>query len=157
MAYNNSMVAASTSPLLPQTCTGTRYSGVPRQLLSAKQQKEIALRQPLQNDYDHIITGEILGDEVRSIAVSIDGKEESVQINGEMGPAVIQLDGRTRNCNLDDGRMKQQKMYGGVWSVKPNDMSKHWREATTSEREVYIIQVAKRQRRVKERFGLTNA
>mmetsp|Transcript_4851 Transcript_4851/g.9908 ORF Transcript_4851/g.9908 Transcript_4851/m.9908 type:complete len:164 (-) Transcript_4851:120-611(-) len=140
---------ATTSPLLPQTLSGPRYSGVPRQLLSAKQQREAALRSQ-QTDYDHIISGDILGNNDRTVVVSIDGQEEQVEINGQLGPGLVQEDGVIRYSSMDNkGKVPSHNL-----GFTSNGMAKYWKDTSKAEREVLIIQVAKRQKRLKVNLGI---
>mmetsp|Transcript_78384 Transcript_78384/g.181857 ORF Transcript_78384/g.181857 Transcript_78384/m.181857 type:complete len:126 (+) Transcript_78384:57-434(+) len=89
-----------------------------------------------------VISGKISGDEVR---VCLDGEEEEVRVDGEKGPAWLQLNGTTRQMEgRSDGRVHMGHRSG-------HEHLKPWSSMGTTERETLLIITAKRQRRLRER------
>mmetsp|Transcript_34419 Transcript_34419/g.69544 ORF Transcript_34419/g.69544 Transcript_34419/m.69544 type:complete len:138 (-) Transcript_34419:44-457(-) len=89
------------------------------------------------------LTGKLMGDEPRVIAVHIDGAKEEVEIDGENGPIWVQRNGtKKRGAKLTDVLPN-----GYTWDSRHK---KPWSAMGATEREALLIIAAKRQQALRE-------
>mmetsp|Transcript_86843 Transcript_86843/g.246275 ORF Transcript_86843/g.246275 Transcript_86843/m.246275 type:complete len:119 (-) Transcript_86843:104-460(-) len=88
-------------------------------------------------------------DSVETVEVDINGVPEVVRIDRETGPQVLQWDGSLRPTQhrFEIVGAGQARQAGGEAS------SKGWLDMTTTEQKVIVHIVAKKNRKLKERFG----
>mmetsp|Transcript_118219 Transcript_118219/g.314585 ORF Transcript_118219/g.314585 Transcript_118219/m.314585 type:complete len:135 (-) Transcript_118219:105-509(-) len=85
------------------------------------------------------VVGDILGDEERAVKVIFEGVyEEELHIDGEKGPMVKQLNGAQQHGSSGLGRYQDGRVG--------HEGSKAWKEMGRTERELWLIRIAKRQR-----------
>eukprot|EP00416_Gambierdiscus_australes_P043943 CAMPEP_0171097370 /NCGR_PEP_ID=MMETSP0766_2-20121228/47506_1 /TAXON_ID=439317 /ORGANISM="Gambierdiscus australes, Strain CAWD 149" /LENGTH=138 /DNA_ID=CAMNT_0011556555 /DNA_START=72 /DNA_END=485 /DNA_ORIENTATION=+ len=96
----------------------------------------------------HEVIGELTGESQRSVKVKLnDTEEEEIWIDGEKGPLSIQLNGSMRlGAGSGVGRFKSGQIG--------HEGSKAWEKMGRTERECWLVTLAKRQRAMRERQGL---
>eukprot|EP00930_Biecheleria_cincta_P083893 TRINITY_DN73399_c0_g1_i1.p1 TRINITY_DN73399_c0_g1~~TRINITY_DN73399_c0_g1_i1.p1 ORF type:complete len:192 (-),score=35.04 TRINITY_DN73399_c0_g1_i1:466-969(-) len=92
---------------------------------------------------DKILTSEGREQGTSIVKVDVDGQDEEVQLDAERGPLMLQQDGSFTFCLLNDS-----PVHGSRGMQRRQE--KTWTYLTSTEKNIMIHMVAKRNRRLKE-------
>uniref|UniRef100_A0A7S2ICB4 Uncharacterized protein n=1 Tax=Alexandrium andersonii TaxID=327968 RepID=A0A7S2ICB4_9DINO len=90
--------------------------------------------------------------DIYSVTVDFEGKDEIIDIHPEKGPILRRADGLTDYVTHYLGRVRQTGGPGHNWGLNGR-LLKGWRELTVTESEVLVHIAAKMNRRVSERLS----